>query len=66
MYGCFLLGLHFYNRPCTHAHTLEIMSISPCWDSLYTVIHAAQLSGQGVDVTSGAYGDVKEGGSVNL
>lgn len=33
---------------------------------MYTVIHAAQLSGQGADVTGGAYGDMEEGGSANL
>lgn len=33
---------------------------------MYTVIRAVQLSGQGDDVTGGAYGDMEEGGSVNL
>lgn len=42
------------------------MSISPRWDSMYTVIHAAKLSGRGADVAGGAYGDTEEGGSVNL
>lgn len=50
----------------THTHPLVIMSIYLCWNSMYTVIHAAKLSGRGADVAGGAYGDIEEGGSVNL
>lgn len=52
-----------------HEHTLIPLRLClylPTGTHCTQCIRAAQLSGQGVDVTGGAYGDVKEGGSVNL